>query len=122
MEDNMRRDNRKYPRSKCIFPAEIVNSDGKPTIIDRVSVRDFSSGGLKLIISLNLVPNSSLESRVYLPEKGLNTSILGEVVWSRFADDRLEVGLKIKAMEESAREEIIDWLFSKRCGDSSRTV
>lgn len=118
----MQRDNRKYPRSKCIFPAEIINSNGKPTIIDRVSVRDLSSGGLKLIITLNLVPSSTLESRIYLPEKGLNISVLGEVAWSRFVDDRLEVGLKIKEMEESAREAIIDWLFPKRCGDSSRTV
>lgn len=118
----MHKDNRKYPRSKCIFPAQIIKSEGRSTIIDRVSVRDLSSGGLKLIITLNLVPSSTLESRIYLPEKGLNISVLGEVVWSRFVDDRLEVGLKIKEMEESAREAIIDWLFPKRSGDSSRTV
>ena len=102
----MHKDNRKYPRSKCIFPAEIIKSEGKPTIIERISVRDLSSGGLKLIISLNLIPSSILVSRVYLPEKGLNTSVLGEVVWSRFVDDRLEVGLKIKEMEDTLAKSI----------------
>ncbi len=99
----MRNEKRKSLRSKCLFPAKIIDTEGTNGIIKRISVRDFSPEGFKLAITFNLKPSSVLKTKVHIPEKQMTTSISGEVVWTNYTNDRLELGIKIKEMDENEK-------------------
>lgn len=104
-------DRRKHRRYKCLIPVEVLKAEGKDKIIKRASVHDFSRGGLKLIINfITPDPGSNMELKLYVPEKELKTSLKTEIVWKKFSDDKLEIGLKITDMDEETRGEIINWL------------
>jgi len=102
---------RKYRRYKCLLPAEVLKTKGKDKFVKRATVHDFSRGGLKLIINfITLDPGSDIELEIYVPEKGLKTSLKAEIAWKKFVDDKLEVGLKIKEMGEETKNEIFNWV------------
>lgn len=109
----MTEEKRKFTRSKCFLPAELLKSEGRHGLIERVAVRDFSLEGLKLVVDFNLNPGFILESRLYIPEKKLSASFSGEIMWNKFVDSKLEAGLKIRQMNEELKGEIIDWVFPK---------
>jgi len=102
---------RKYPRYECIFPAKVIKSGDKLKLIERLSIHNFSREGLKLIINfVSLKPGSGMELELYVPEKGLKISLSGEIAWSKGVENRMEVGLKIKKMDEEAKNEILSWI------------
>jgi len=102
---------RKYPRYKCMFPAKVIKSGGKLKLIERVSIHDFSREGLKLKINfVSLKPGSSIELELYFPEKAESTPLIAEIVWSKGVENTIEVGLKIKEMDEEAKNEILSWI------------
>ncbi|NIO49688.1 MAG: hypothetical protein GTN73_09685 [Candidatus Aminicenantes bacterium] len=110
-KDKKPEDRRKYRRYKCLLPAEVLKAEGKDKFVERASIHDFSCGGSKLIINfITLDPGSDMNLRVYVPEKELRTSLKSEIVWRKFSGEKLEIGLKIKDMEEETKGEIIDWL------------
>jgi c-di-GMP-binding flagellar brake protein YcgR len=109
----MSKERRKHQRYKCLFPAEILKTGEKKSLLERASVRDFSREGLKLIINFNLNLGSNMEIKIYMPEKNIITSIVGEIVWFKHAENKMEAGLKIKDMDQRAREEIVNWLLPK---------
>ena len=107
----MTEERRKHRRYKCLLPAEVLKTKGKDKLVERTTVHDFSRGGLKLVINIIAIdPGSDIELKLYVPEKGLKTSLKAEIAWKKFADDKLEVGLKIKEMEEEAKDEILNWV------------
>ena len=111
LKNKMTDERREFRRYKCLLPAEVLKPEGKDKFIARTSVHDFSSGGLKLIINLiTLDPGSDMELKLYVPEKGLNASLKAQIAWKKFADDKLEVGLRIKEMGEEAKNEILSWV------------
>jgi len=102
---------RKFPRYKCIFPAKVIKSGGNLKLIERISIHDFSREGLKLKINfVSLKPGSPMELELYFPEKGLSTSLLAEIAWSNGGENIMEVGLKIKDMDEETKNEILNWI------------
>ena len=107
----MTEERRKFKRFKCLLPAEVVKAEGKENLVKRTTVHDFSRGGLKLIINIiALDPGSDMELKLYIPEKGLKTSLKAEIAWKKMVDDKLEVGLKIKDMKEEAKDEVLNWV------------
>jgi len=107
----MRDERRRSLRSKCLFPAKIIDTEGTNGIIKRISVRDFSPEGFKLVITFNLKPSSVLKTKVHIPEKQMTTSISGEIVWTNYVNDRLELGIKIKEMDENEKQGVLDFVF-----------
>jgi len=117
----MTEERRKYQRYKCIFPAKLIKSGDKLRLIERISIQNFSREGLKLIINfISLKPGSSMELELYVPEKGLSISLSGEIAWSKGVENRMEVGLKIKKMDEEAKNEILSWIAPNNQKRSSR--
>ena len=97
-----------------MFPAKVIKSGGKLKLIERISVHDFSREGLKLKINfLSLKPGSDMELELYFPEKGETTFLTAEIVWSKGMENSMEVGLKIKKMDEEAKNEILSWIAPK---------
>ena len=107
----MSEEKRKSFRSQCVLPAELVKIEGKDNLVKKTTAQDISDEGLKLTISSNLNPGSILELRLYLPEKKLSASLIGEVTWSKAVGKKFEVGLKIKEMDKKLKDEILDWVF-----------
>ena len=105
---------RKHPRYKCMIPARVIKSGDKHKLVERISIHDFSREGLKLKINfVSLKPGSSMELELYIPEKRLSTSLSAEIAWSKGVKNRMEVGLKIKEMDEEAKNEILSWIAPK---------
>jgi hypothetical protein len=50
---------------------------------------------------------------LYLPDKKLITPLSGEIVWSKYTENVLDIGIKINQIDPRAREEILAWLFPK---------
>lgn len=109
----MREEKRRLPRSECFLPAELLESERGRSLIERVSVRDFSQEGLKLMVKFSLKPGVVLKSRIYVPEKKISIPFSGEIMWHKFVDRKLEAGLKIKEMDDEIKAEILDWVFPK---------
>ncbi len=102
---------RKHPRYKCMFPGKLIKSGDKFKLIERISIHDFSREGLKLKINfISLKPGSGMELELYFPEKGESTSVKAEIVWSKGMENSMEVGLKIKEMDEETKNEILGWI------------
>lgn len=107
----MTEERRKDNRYKCLLPAQVLQAEGKDKLIQRTTVHDFSRGGLKLVVNIvTLDPGADVELEVYVPEKGLKTSVNAEIAWKKMADDKLEIGLKIKDMKRGAKKEILKWI------------
>jgi len=102
---------RKDKRFKCLLPAHVLQAEGKDKLIQRTTVHDFSRGGLKLVVNIvTLDPGSDVELEVYVPEKGLKSSVNAEIAWKKMAADKLEIGLKIKDMKKGEKKEILKWI------------
>ena len=105
---------RKSPRYKCVIPAKLLKSEGKFKLIERLTIHDLSREGLKLKINfVSLKPGSGMELELYFPEKGESTSLKAEIAWIKGVKNRMEVGLKIKEMDEETKNEILSWIASK---------
>ena len=109
----MNRGKRKFPRSKCLFPAQVIKAKGRDNLIERATVHDFSASGMKLFINFNVAIGSDIEIKLFVPERNLMTSLTGEIVWIKQADNKLEAGVKIKQLDPKAKQEIIEWVFPK---------
>jgi hypothetical protein len=113
----MTEERRKLLRYECCVPAEIIKLEGEYNLTQRATVRDLTSNGLKLVINFNINSNinqgSSLKLRLYCPEIELSTSLLGEIKWSKCAENKLELGLKIKEMDKNLKRELLNWIFPR---------
>jgi hypothetical protein len=106
------KEKRKYARAKYLLPAEIIDSEGKSIFTGRAKVKDFSDEGLKLSLNFSkLKPGSTLDLKIYLPEKKIITFVSAEVTWNKYTTDSLELGLKIKDIDKDVKEEILSWIF-----------
>jgi hypothetical protein len=103
---------RKYPRFKCLLPAELVKSEGNPSLVERVSVQDISNDGLKLVVKFTQPDRgSNMDLKLYIPEKSLITFLTAEIVWSKFSNSKLEAGLRIKEIDRKIKKDILNWVF-----------
>ncbi len=105
---------RKHPRYKCMIPARVIKSGNKHKLVERISIHDFSREGLKLKINFaSLKQGSDMELELYFPEKGESISLTAEIAWSKGVENSMEVGLKMKEMDEEAKNEILSWISPK---------
>jgi c-di-GMP-binding flagellar brake protein YcgR len=109
----MREEKRKYTRSECVLPAEVIKIEGKDHISIRTTAHDLSDEGLKLTVNLNLDPGSTVDLKLYLPEKKLSTLLSGEIIRVKSIDKKLEVGLRIKEIDGKLKSELLSWVFPK---------
>jgi hypothetical protein len=54
-----------------------------------------------------------MELELYVPEKVESTSVTAEIVWIKGVENSVEVGLKIKEIDEETKNEILSWIASK---------
>lgn len=101
---------RRFLRFECLIPVE-VSTPGTTRLLERASVHDLSTEGLKLAINLDLKTGTPMEIKLSLPEKNLSAYVSGEIAWSRSTENNIEVGLKIKKIDKKVKSELLNYLF-----------
>jgi hypothetical protein len=105
---------RKFQRFECLIPSEVLKLGDKQSLIERAIIRNLSAEGLKLVVRyVDPVPGSRAKLVLYVPDKKLITPLSGEIVWSKYTENVLDIGIKIHQIDPRAREEILAWLFPK---------
>ena len=67
--NTMSKEKRKSIRSQCVLPVELIKIEGKDRLPVRTTAHDLSDEGLKLTINFDINPGSTMDLRLYLPEK-----------------------------------------------------
>jgi hypothetical protein len=110
----MTKNRRKSQRFECLIPSEVLKLGDKQSLIERAIIRNISVEGLKLVVRyVDPAPGSRAKVVLYVPDKKLITPLSGEIVWSKYTENVLDIGIKIKQIDPQAREEILAWLFPK---------
>ncbi len=109
----MKKEKRKSTRSQCVLPAEVIKIEDKDHIAIRTTAHDLSDDGLKLTVNLNIDKGSIMDLKLYLPEKKLSTLLSGEIIRVKSIDKRLEVGMRIKQIDDRLKSELLSWVFPR---------
>lgn len=110
----MGEERRKCLRFGCSIPTEVIEVEGEHKLVQGAEVLDFSRDGLKLIVNfIAPEPGSNMALKLFLPEKQYVASVIGEIIWRKYVDNKLEVGIRIKQMENQAKGEVLSWVFPR---------
>jgi hypothetical protein len=114
LKGKMIKEKRKSQRFECLIPSEVLKLGEKKSLIERAIIRNISVEGLKLVVRyVDPVPGSRTKVVLYVPDKKLITPLSGEIVWSNFKENVLDIGIKIKQIDPEEREKILAWLLPK---------
>lgn len=117
-------DKRKYIRFECVVPVDLVNIPGGEGENQEARIDNVSREGLGMVLDLgiDLNPGSDVRFQIRNPERRKVSNVIGEVVWSRPKEGRVEVGLKIKRIENATKSELLDLGFNQwRATKSKKT-
>lgn len=101
-------------RFGCKISAKVVKIDGMQNFFERVKIIDFSQNGFRL--SVNFIapnPGARIELKLFLHKKQYNTRVIGEIVWRRYVDNQLEIGVRILHIENQAMGDILSWVLAR---------
>jgi len=105
---------RKALRFGCKISAKVVKLDGMQNFIERVTVLDFSRNGFRL--SVNFVspdPGARIVLKLFLHKKQYPTKMIGEIVWRKYVDNQLEIGVRTLHIENRAMGDILSWVLAR---------
>jgi len=112
---------RRALRFGCNISAKVVKLDGMQNFIERVKIIDFSQNGLRL--NINFVapnPGSRVELTLFLHKKKYHTKVIGEIVWRKYIDNQVEIGVRIIHMENQAMGDILSWVLARQIERENR--
>jgi len=111
----MTEEKRKFLRFEVFIPVELVKSDGIREDDAEAVLDNISREGMRIILDLDspFGTGAELNFKVHNPEKRQTFSVTGEVVWSKSTGEKVEIGLKIKAIENSTKAELLDMGYSR---------
>ena len=106
-------DKRKHNRFKVLLNLEI-----KPTKMANEYlfgiIRNFSQEGFSFVSEkFDLEPNETIELRVKHPLRNTFIFAVGEIIWKRPVNDRCFAGIKLREMYKEAKDEILDYAYSR---------
>jgi hypothetical protein len=106
----MTEEKRKFLRFEVIVPVDLVEGDGVSGADAEAILDNVSREGLRLILDANspFGAGAEVNFKVHNAEKHQTFTVSGQVVWSKPKGDKIEIGLKIKAIEKSAKADLLD--------------
>lgn len=117
----MAAERRQFLRFGCEIQSEAIKSDGPYNFVESLKVLDFSREGLKLSVNFSAPdPGSDMQLKLYIPGKQYVADLIGEIIWRKYIDNRLEIGLKIEHMNNQARGEVLNWIFPRWADKENR--
>ncbi len=110
----MIRDKRKFERFKILLNLEI-----KPTKVATEYlfgiIRNFSQEGFSFVSEkFELEPGENMELRLKHPLRNNFIFAFGEIIWKREVNNRCVAGLKLRAMDKDAKDEILKYAYDKQ--------
>ncbi len=101
-------------RFGCEISARVVKLDGTQNFIERVTVLDFSQHGFRLRVNF-IAPNpgARIELKLFLHKKQYNAKVIGEIVWRKYVDNQLEIGVRTLNIENRAKGDILSWVLAR---------
>ena len=105
---------RRALRFECKIPAKVLKMDGMQNFVERVKIIDFSQDGFR--ISANIAapnPGARIELKLFLHKKKYNTIVIGEIIWRKYVDNQLEIGVRIIHIENQAMGDILSWVLAR---------
>lgn len=101
-------------RFGCKILAKVVKIDGMQNFVERVKIIDFSQNGFRLRVNF-VAPNpgARIELKLFLHKKQYNAKVIGEIIWHKYVDNQLEIGVKIIHIENQAMGDILSWLLAR---------
>ncbi len=108
------REKRGALRFGCKILAKVVRIDGMQNFVERVKIIDFSQNGFRLRVNF-VAPNpgARIELKLFLHKKQYNATVIGEIIWRKYVDDQLEIGVKIIHIENQAMGDILSWVLAR---------
>jgi hypothetical protein len=120
-DEKMGDERRQFLRFGCEIPSEVIKTDGQHNFVESLKVLDFSRDGLRLSVNFAAPdPGSDMQLKLYIPGKQYVADLIGEIIWHKYIDNRLEFGLKIEHMDNQARGEVLNWIFPKWADKENR--
>ena len=101
---------RKYLRFELVVPVDLVEVEGVSGAEAEAILDNVSREGLRLVTDIKspFGPGTELSFRFNNPDKGQICDVSGEVVWSKSAGEKMELGLKIKSISNCAKAELLE--------------
>ena len=112
---------RRALRFRCNIPAKVTKLDGLQNFAERVKIIDFSQSGFRL--NVNFVapnPGARIELKIYLHKNQYNTNLIGEIVWRKYVDNELVIGVKTLQIEKRAMGDILSWVLARSIEKENR--
>ena len=111
----MTEDKRKFLRFEVLIPVELVEIDGIRGDDAQAVLDDISREGMRVILDMDspFGTGSELNFKVHNAEKNQTFSVTGEVVWSKPSGEKVEIGLKIKAIKNATKADLLDMGYSR---------
>ncbi len=120
-EEKKGEERRQFLRFGCEIPSEVIKTDGPYNFVESLKVLDFSRDGLKLSVNFATPdPGSDMKLKLLIPGKQYVADLIGEIIWRKYVDNRLEVGMKIEHMDNQARGEVLNWIFPRWADKENR--
>jgi hypothetical protein len=101
---------RKYLRFELVVPVDLVDVEGVSRADAEVILDNVSREGLRLVMDVTspFGPGTELSFRFKDPTQGQVCNVTGEVVWSKSAGEKMELGLKIKSISNCAKADLLE--------------
>jgi len=120
---------RKFLRFECLVPVDLLEiGSGEGADPEAALIEDISREGMRMVLdfSLDLSPGAEVDFKVHNPEERETCSVTGEIMWSKSKDNRLEVGIKLRKMDDGIKNKLLDigyakWLESRAAEEKKRT-
>ncbi len=107
---------RKYLRFECLVHVDLIDVGGEEGAAPgEAVVEDISREGLRMVLSvgLDLTPGAEIDLKLHSPDDVDSCSVSGAIMWSKAKDAKLEVGIKIRKMDDCARNKFLDIGYAK---------
>jgi hypothetical protein len=118
----MTEEKRKYLRFECLVPVELVEVDengqpGNSAIIDNISRE-----GVRVVLDAetDFGIGKDLQFKIHSSESRKTCSLKGEIVWIKPRGDKIEIGLKIKDLENCTKSELLDMGYDRWRKDQAK--
>ena len=120
---------RKFLRFECLVPVDLFEiGGGEGAVPGAAIIEDISREGIRMVldVSTDLSPGAEFDFKIHNSEEPETCSVTGEIIWSKSKDNRLEVGIKLRKMDDSIKAKLLDigyakWLESRVAEEKKKT-
>jgi hypothetical protein len=118
----MSEEKRKYLRFECLVPVELVEVDENGQPGNSAFIDNISREGVRVVLDMGMDfgPGKDLKFKIYSPESRKTCSLKGEIVWIKPAGNKVEIGLRIKDMENCSKSELLDIGYNRWREDQAK--